>query len=303
MNTYYDKYIKYKKKYMDLKNNFYGGSGDSNKLDDHNKYKFTNIEFIGETPDEYKFKAGNDATLIILKNTDSRMLDRYLSNERIFYIMNKEDSFFAKPYEIQRCDDININKNTKSICRTKKQSTMINNPINNVYFLETKNNTANIINIFHKIFEKEINTGLNDNSGEKMNLFIKNYISMLHIIENKLKNAFEKKGFIHDNLQFSTITVNNNWNPNLYDYSGSRINEKYNGNANFIDKYFMSFLQFQYHINELMKNNKDSKLILLGNSTVDNLKNILALFYDNFKIQYIKKKIENHQAIIFSELN
>lgn len=304
MDDYYNKYLKYKNKYINLKNNLEENPDKNNLEEDPNKnnleggadnYKYNNIKYVSETSDKLNFEVKNK-DIVVLKNIDKNVLDNYMDNERISFMMNKENPFFAKPYEIQSCEDFGVNKNTKSFCQIKKNIMMDNTPTKKIYFLEMDHNrNINIIEYFINFFDKDLKNGISHDTQKKMLQYIDNFIKLLYKIENILDTAFQKKGFINNNLTYTSIVIDDEWTPYMVEYNGSHVNNKYKNMPNFIGKYFVSLIQPIYYKNEFTKKYKNG-------TNFSNLDAILSLFIDNIKIQYIKKSIEDRKYIDFSSL-
>ena len=209
-NNYVDKYLKYKNKYLHLKNHI-GGT-------------YNNLIYLGEGAESMAFRMDDGKVLKIIKNYNNRISD--LEKD----IMNKLSDLntinFPKFYSIGTCKSlVEVNANLTSFCIDDN----VNEPNANTYqyIIMDEIQGKDMINIFYGLFKDNLSNEIDINDNEiknKLNNYAKIFLNSLIKITSSLKLANDRYGFRHNDFDFRNCYIDNNNNPVIFDFGSSTIN-------------------------------------------------------------------------------
>lgn len=209
---YQEKYLKYKAKYLKLKNLLQGGGLEI-------------LEYLGQGADNIAFKLKDGKVIRIMKNCGKlEETERTILTE----LTGKAPKYFVRIYLVGKCTDLRdkISKDMKTFCDAIGENMCEYN-----YVILDRAYGTNYSNFFFAQFKDLI---LADDFDEqitrpdviaKINDFAeksKNYI--IKIIEGLTDANVKLNGFRHGDFNYRNCFIDDEFNPTIFDFGGSSIN-------------------------------------------------------------------------------
>lgn len=277
---FYKRYLKYKSKYINLKNKI-GGS-------------FKIIGYLGSGAENMAFDIGNNRILRVRKNCE----DLGAEIEILNIIKQVNPKYFVKIYDIGKCTDLKTKfdniKSIKEICNN------VSGDICNYHYVIMEN--ANGINIIEYII-KYLNKNFNNINNELINLDDNDIKILLNDLIIYILQIFEKicdglidaqikiPNFYHGDLNYRNVFINESTNePIIFDFGASKIirNEQPLDILNYIKDTNNNISDFISKNSDMFKNN---------------IKNIVEYIINKYNFLDLYEKRKNSQNYTFLDIN
>jgi len=222
---YFEKYIKYKNKYLELKK-LLGGAP-----------IYNNLHYLGQGAENIAFLLSDGNTIRIRKDCET------LGQNEITTVTKMKDNtplYFVKILALGKCNDLRgrLSKEVKNFCDDK----LVGDLCNYTYILMETAVGGNYLQYFGLAFKDLLNNSnfdkliINETNINKMRMFVTFLFSFLNKMVDGLISANTKLGgFVHFDLNFRNCNVNpENGNPIIFDFGGSTIG-KINDNSDILN--------------------------------------------------------------------
>lgn len=301
---YYKKYIKYKNRYINLRN-LCGGN------------PFLNVKYLGSGAENMGFDIGNNQVLRIRKNCEKL---KQTEIEILNKIKKDSPRYFVKIYEIGTCKDLKTKfENIESV------SEICNNISGDLcdytYVIMEKANGINIIDYILKYldttFTKINDTILNLVDNDTKVLLNDLIIYLLQIFERICDGLIDAQSkflnFYHGDLNYRNVFINDSTlDPTIFDFGASsdKINNKSLDILNYIQDIYSNIPDLINLKSDIFKQNiKNIMTYILDKFNFNDNYNVSTYFNgfkklevkQNLSLQDFKQKLKNNQCSVLKE--
>lgn len=274
---YYTKYLKYKTKYLELKNQIGG--------------RYQNLTFLGEGAESVVYKTSDNKALKIMKKAENFMSPT--ESAIITKIQELNLPNFPKYYLFGKCKSlVDPDKDTTEFCINDDEGKEYQ------YIIMDTIEGEDMMTLFYKTFSRYFISEQIDFQSDDYNNTKEYYIIFLLKVCLKivqvLKDANEKFGFRHNDFDYRNCMIKEDGTPIIIDFGSSSMND----HAAFQCKDIRAF------VNSVVKGSYcNAKAVYEKVFPSDIIQNKKDLFISN--CQLISKDIENDNRIteLWSKIN
>ena len=207
---YHDKYLKYKNKYLQLKN-LKGGAPIYNDL-----------QYLGQGAENIVFKLPDSDNIIRIMKNCEKLLEGEINT--INKMVNNTPLYFVNIVALGNCNDLKdrLKSDIVNFCDDKLMGDMCNY----TYIIMHTATGQNVLQYYGLQFKDLLNNNDFDNLIKNVNMtvFVTFLFSFLNKMVDGLIDANTKLGgFIHGDLNFRNCYVDPSYNPIIFDFGASII--------------------------------------------------------------------------------
>lgn len=282
--SYFDKYLKYKAKYLKLKSQIGG--------------EYTNLQYLGQGAESIVYGMKDGFALKVIKDPSKRISDE--ERDIMQKLSDLKSPYFPQIKAFGNCkNNIQLDERTTRFCVVEKEK----EETDYQYIVMEIINGKDMMTIFYETFKDYANNERLDLTNlefaRKINDFSNYFIEIIKKIVDGLILANKEYKFRHGDFDFRNCLIKEDGTPVIIDFGSSTIGDKSKDSPECKDitAYIRSILNANYcnrkqDLEKIYKINMDENEPLLK-LCVTNCKLILNSIKQNDKIKELIRIIDN----------